>query len=266
MTTSFKAFRLAAGDPAPERQLIDLTPDDLSPGEVLIRVAYSSINYKDALASKGLNGIIRSWPRIGGIDLSGTVASSADARFKPGDEVVVHGFGIGVDHDGGHAQMARVSGDWVMPLPAGLSLLDAATIGAAGYTAGLSLHLMELNGLTPEQGPVLVTGATGGVASVAIDMFSQRGYQVTAMSGKAAEEPYLRQLGASTVIGRLAPEGQAKPLEKPNGPAPWTRWAATRWPGSPAPCSPAASSRHLAMRAARSWPPPCCLSSCAACA
>ena len=101
---------------------------------------------------------------------SGTVASSADARFKPGDEVVVHGFGIGVDHDGGHAQMARVSGDWVMPLPAGLSLLDAATIGAAGYTAGLSLHLMELNGLTPEQGPVLVTGATGGVASVAIDM------------------------------------------------------------------------------------------------
>ena len=214
MPTSFKAFRLAAGDPAPERQFIELTQDDLSPGDVLIEVAYSSINFKDALASKGLNDIIRSWPRIGGIDLTGTVVDANDARFKPGDEVVVHGFGIGVAHDGGHAQMARVPADWVMPLPPGLTLLDAAVIGAAGYTAGLSLHLMELNGLTPDQGPVLVTGATGGVGSLAIDMLAQRGYQVTAMSGKAAETPYLEQLGASAVIGRVPPSDNPKPLEK----------------------------------------------------
>jgi acrylyl-CoA reductase (NADPH) len=214
MTQHFQALRLLAGDPAPVRQLCTLTPDQLSPGEVLIAVAYSSINYKDALASKGLNGIIRAWPRIGGIDLTGTVLESSDARFAPGDEVVVHGFGIGVDHDGGHAQMARVSADWVMRLPEGLSLFDAAVIGAAGYTAGYSLHLMELNGLAPEQGPVLVSGATGGVASLAIDMLAGRGYRVTAMSGKPEAEPYLRALGACAVVGRLAPQTQPRPLEK----------------------------------------------------
>lgn len=212
--SSFQAFRLSAADPEPLRQLVTLTADDLSPGDVLIRVAYSSINYKDALISKGLNAIVRQWPRISGIDLVGTVQQSSDARFNEGDEVIVHGFGIGVDHDGGHAQMARVPGDWVLPLPAGLSLFDAAVIGAAGYTAGLSLHLMELNGLMPDQGPVLVDGATGGVASVAIDMLAGRGYQVTAMSGKAEETDYLRALGASEVIGRLPPQDKPRPLEK----------------------------------------------------
>ena len=212
----FKALRLLAGDPAPVRQLCELTPDELSPGEVLIEVAYSSINYKDALASRGLNGIVRAWPRIGGIDLSGTVLESSDPRFAPGDEVVVHGFGIGVDHDGGHAQMARVSADWAMRIPEGLSLFDAAVIGAAGYTAGYSLHLMELNGLAPAQGPVLVTGATGGVASIAIDMLARRGFRVTAMSGKADAASYLRSLGASEVIGRLAaPCGRLAPPSAP---------------------------------------------------
>ena len=211
---TFKAFRLSAGDPAPVRELLSLTRDELSPGNVLIQVAYSSINYKDALASKGLNDIIRQWPRIGGIDLSGTVVDSSDARFKAGDEVVVHGFGIGVEHDGGHAQMARVNADWVMPVPAGLSLFDAAVIGAAGYTAGLSLHLMELNGLRPEQGPVLVTGATGGVAGLAIDMLSQRGYRVVAMTGKQQETAYLEQLGASEVVDRWVPGDKPRPLEK----------------------------------------------------
>lgn len=210
----FKALRLLAGDPAPVRQLCELTPDELSPGEVLIEVAYSSINYKDALASRGLNGIVRAWPRIGGIDLSGTVLESSDPRFARGDEVVVHGFGIGVDHDGGHAQMARVSADWAMRIPEGLSLFDAAVIGAAGYTAGYSLHLMELNGLAPAQGPVLVTGATGGVASIAIDMLARRGFRVTAMSGKADAADYLRSLGAAEVIGRLAAQAQPRPLEK----------------------------------------------------
>ena len=211
---TFKAFRLHEGAEAPIRRIVELGVDDLSPGNVLIEVAYSSINYKDALASKGLNGIIRAYPRIGGIDLAGTVFDSADDRFAAGDEVVVHGFGVGVEHDGGHSQMARVPGDWVLRIPPGLSLRDAATIGAAGYTAGYSLHLMELNGVEPGQGPVLVDGATGGVASIAIDMLAQRGYSVTAMSGKAAEVEYLKGLGASDVIGRIALQQQPKPLEK----------------------------------------------------
>lgn len=211
---TFKAFRLLPGETAPLRQMVELSLDDLSPGTVVIQVVFSSINYKDALASKGLNAIIRTWPRIGGIDLVGTVLEAADARFQPGDEVVVHGFGIGVDHDGGHAQMARVPGDWVLPIPKGLSLFEAAVIGVAGYTAAYALHLMELNGLEPGQGPVLVDGATGGVASVAIDMLAQRGYQVTAMSGKTDEAPYLKSLGAGEVIGRIAPQDKPKPLEK----------------------------------------------------
>jgi acrylyl-CoA reductase (NADPH) len=211
---TFKTFRLLAGEHAPLRQMVELSLDDLSPGNVVIQVAYSSINYKDALASKGLNAIIRTWPRIGGIDLAGTVLESADARFKAGDEVVVHDFGIGVDHDGGHSQMARVPGDWVLRIPDGLSLFEAAVIGAAGYTAAYSLHLMELNGLAPDQGSVLVDGATGGIASVAIDMLAQRGYQVTAMSGKASETPYLKSVGASEVIGRITPQDSPKPLEK----------------------------------------------------
>ncbi|WP_019936416.1 alcohol dehydrogenase catalytic domain-containing protein [Bordetella sp. FB-8] len=176
----FKAFRLLAGEPRPIRRLCEMAPDELSPGDVLIDVAYSSINYKDALASRGLNGIIRSWPRIGGIDLTGVVAESSDVRFARGDKVVVHGLGIDV----------------------------------AGYTAAYSLHLMELNGLTPQRGPVLVTGATGGAASLAIDMLARRGYQVTAMSGKADAQDYLRLLGASETVGRPAPQVQPRPLEK----------------------------------------------------
>ncbi len=213
-TRRFKALRLLAGDPAPERRLCELAVEDLSPGELLIEVAYSSINYKDALASKGLNGIIRAWPRIGGIDLTGTVLESGDARFSPGDEVVVHGFGIGVDHDGGHAQMARIPADWALRIPDAFSLFDAAVLGAAGYTAGYSLHLMELNGLAPQQGPVLVSGATGGVASIGIDMLARRGYRVTAMSGKPDAADYLQALGASEVIGRIPAQDKPKPLEK----------------------------------------------------
>ena len=213
--TKFKAFRLHdAGEAAPRREVVELDVDDLSAGDVLIEVVYSSINYKDALASKGLNGIIRSYPRIGGIDLAGTVARSADPRFQADDAVVVHGFGIGVEHDGGHAQFARVPGDWVLRIPEGLSLLDAATIGAAGYTAAYSLHLMELNGLAPEQGPVLVDGATGGVASIAIDMLTGRGYSVVAMTGKATETGYLKRLGATEVIDRITPAPNPRPLEK----------------------------------------------------
>jgi putative YhdH/YhfP family quinone oxidoreductase len=214
MNTSFKAFRLHSIDGAIRGNLETIQLTSLSPGNVIIKVAYSSINYKDALVSKGLNNIVREWPRISGIDLTGTVVESQDSRFKAGDEVLVNGCGIGVDHDGGHAQYARANADWIMKIPEGLTLLDAATIGVAGYTAGLSLDLMELNGLNPLNGPILVTGATGGVATIAIDMLSKRGYQVTAMSGKQNVVGYLKDLGASEVIERIPSEEKFKPLEK----------------------------------------------------
>ena len=185
---SFQAFRLhAPASPAagalPDAHFVTINDSDLSPGNVLIRTAYSSINFKDALAWAGRNSIVRQYPRIGGIDLTGTIEASADPALPPGTLVVVHGFGIGVDHDGGHAQYARMPAESVLPLPPGMSLLDAATLGAAGYTAALSLDAMEHNGLTPDAGPVAVTGATGGVGSVAIDLFAGRGYRVAAISG-----------------------------------------------------------------------------------
>ncbi|MCD0506208.1 alcohol dehydrogenase catalytic domain-containing protein, partial [Bordetella petrii] len=199
---SFQAFRLhapQAGD-RPEGRFETLDIGDLSPGNVVIRVAYAGLNYKDALAAAGKGRIIRNYPRIGGIDLAGTVAASDDPAVPVGQEVVVHGFGIGVDCDGGYAQYARVPAEWVMPLPQGLGLRDACVLGAAGYTAGLALHWMEHNGLAPQQGPVLVTGATGGVGSIAVDMFSRCGYEVCAMSGKPDAQDYLRQLGAQLVV------------------------------------------------------------------
>lgn len=218
--TRFLAYRLHAdaANALPGGRFTELAFDDLPPGEVTIRVAYSSINYKDALAAAGRNAIIRQYPRTGGIDLTGHVVASDDPRFRAGDAVVVHGFGIGVDHDGGHAQYARVRADWVLPLPAGLTLLEASTIGVAGYTAALALHWMEHNGLQPGQGPVLVSGATGGVGSVAIDILCARGYEVCAMTGKAGEHPYLRELGAGGFVSPDMAAQSGKPLEK-------ARWA-----------------------------------------
>lgn len=218
--TRFLAYRLHAegAHALPAGRFTELSFDDLPPGEVLIRVAFSSINFKDALAAAGQNGIIRAYPRTGGIDLTGHVVASDDPRFREGDAVVVHGFGIGVDHDGGHAQYARVRADWVIPLPAGLTLLEASTIGVAGYTAALALHWMEHNGLQPEQGTVLVSGATGGVGSVAIDLLGTRGYDVCAMTGKTGEHSYLRELGASSFVAPEVASQSSKPLEK-------ARWA-----------------------------------------
>lgn len=213
-TPEFQAYRLhagAAGQP-PQGRYETLSADQLSAGDTLIKVAYAGLNYKDALAQAGRGGIVREYPRIGGIDLSGTVVHSADPALAPGQEVVVHGFGIGVDCDGGYAEYARVRHDWVLPLPASIGLRDAAVLGAAGYTAALSLHWMEHCGLTPEQGEVLVTGATGGVASVAIDILSQRGYRVCAMSGKPQAEGYLRSLGAQQVIAPPDLSAGIKPL------------------------------------------------------
>ena len=211
---TFRAYRFTAGTPSPEARFADLQETDLPSGGALIRVAYSSVNYKDALAAAGRNGLIRQYPRIGGIDFTGTVESADDPALKPGTPVVVHGFGVGIDHDGGYGQFARVPAEWVLPLPAGISTLDAATLGVAGYTAALALDVMELNGLNPAAGPVAVTGATGGVASVAIDLLSARGYHVAAVTGKAAEADYLRGLGAAEVLPRDTFGPGKKPLDK----------------------------------------------------
>lgn len=211
----FSAFRLFQGGERPVGRLVEMSADELSEGNVLIKTGFASVNYKDALAAHGINKIIRSFPRIGGIDLAGWVVSSSDPRFKDGDEVIVHGFGTGIETDGGYAQYARVSADWVLRLPAGLALIDAASCGVAGYTAALAIHLMELNGLAPGAGKVLVNGATGGVASIAIDMLAGRGYVVTAVTGKASERDYLLRLGATEVIERSSLDLGKRPLEKP---------------------------------------------------
>lgn len=213
--TSFRAFRLfqGSGGAAPNGRFVTMTVDELSAGNVLIKVAYSSINFKDALAAAGINRIVRDFPRIGGIDLAGRVVHSEDPGFRVGDAVIVHGFGIGVDRDGGHAEYARVDRNSVLRLPDGLDLFEAAVVGVAGYTAALSLHWMEHNGLTPASGKVLVTGATGGVASVAIDILSGRGYTVTAMTGKTDGHAYLRSLGAAEIITSDIARPGGKPIE-----------------------------------------------------
>ncbi len=218
MTTApFRALRMHAPtmpDGAPEVRIEHLHDDDLGPGKVVVAVAYSSINYKDALALAGRNAIVRDYPRIGGIDLAGTVLRSTDSRWHQGDAVLAHGLGLGVSHNGGHAERVRVPADWLLPLPAGMTLLEAATIGAAGFTAALALLLMEHEGLVPDAGPVLVTGATGGVASVAIDLLSQRGYHVVALTGKDDSHDELRALGATQVLSRHRLEMGTRPLEK----------------------------------------------------
>jgi len=211
--TSFRAYRLFDNGERPIGRIVTMQLEELSPGDVVIRTAYSSVNYKDALAAHGINKIIRKYPRIGGIDLFGTVCESRDPRFSAGDAVMVHGFGIGVDYDGGYAEFARVSADWVMPLPEGLTLRQAAAMGVAGYTAALSIHLMELNGLNPHAGKVVLNGAAGGVASIAIDMLAGSGYSVTAITRTGESTDYLTELGATEVVQRSALVMGKRPLE-----------------------------------------------------
>ena len=191
-----------------------LTAEQLDAGEVTIRVHYSSINYKDALAATGAGKIIRRFPCVGGIDLCGEVVDSADARFKASDKVIATSFDIGVAHHGGYAEYARVPAGWVVPLPAGLDLFEAMALGTAGFTAALGIVRMEDNGLAPANGPVSVTGATGGVGALAIDMLSQRGYLVVALTGKEAEGDYLKMLGAAEILLRSTIDfDKVRPLE-----------------------------------------------------
>lgn len=194
-------------------ELRSLTVDELPEGEVLVEIHYSSVNYKDALAALPNGQVVRHYPMVPGIDLAGVVVTSSDPRYLPGDSVLATGYELGVNHFGGFSAYARVRADWLVPLPPGLSLREAMIYGTAGFTAALSLHRLEMNGANPEQGPVLVTGATGGVGSVAVALLATKGYSVTASSGKEAERDYLLQLGAAEVISReeVYPE-QAKPL------------------------------------------------------
>ena len=195
--------------------MVEVALAELSPGEVVFQTAYSSVNYKDALACTGTGGrIIRKFPLIGGIDATGTVISSADARFKAGDEVICTSYDFGVAHDGGYSQVCRVPADWVVPLPGGLTLFEAAALGVAGYTAGLAMELLELNGMAPGNGKVLVNGATGGVATLAIDMLAKLDYHVVAVTGKDAEHGFLKKIGAAEVLPRQEPEPGGRPLEK----------------------------------------------------
>ena len=215
--TRFKAFRVFQEDGRIAGRTVEMSLDDLpAPGAdaVVIKAAYSSVNYKDALAGTGTGKIMRRFPLVGGIDVAGTVVSSGDGRFREGEAVLVTGHDLGVAVDGGYAGYVRVPADWVVPIPAPFNLFDAMAIGTAGFTAGLSVVEMERNGLRPESGPVVVTGATGGVGSVAVRLLASRGYAVTAITGKDSEQSYLQSLGAKTVLSRHRLEMGKKPLEK----------------------------------------------------
>jgi NADPH2:quinone reductase len=191
-----------------------LSLDDLNPGDVVLRVLYSDVNYKDALAVTGKGRIMRRFPLVAGIDLAGEVVSSDDPRFASGDQVIATGHGLGEEYDGGYARLARVSGDWLVPLPEGLTLQDAMAIGTAGFTAAMAVQRMEDNGLQPGNGPVAVPGATGGLGSVAVDILAGLGYEVTAITGKPGASDYLRELGAVDIVDRTTLEMGTKPLEK----------------------------------------------------
>jgi len=215
---SFRAYRIHAGGKFGEGRLDAMTRAELDRGEVTVRIAYASVNFKDALTARGRAKIVRRFPIVGGVDLCGTVEESADRAFKPGDAVLTHNFGLAADHDGGYAELGRFPAEWLIPLPRELEPFEAAALGVAGHTAGLAIDLMQLNGLKPENGKVLVNGATGGVASIAIDILSQLGFHVVALTGKSEEAAYLTSLGAAEVLDRNAMEFGTRPLEAP-------RWA-----------------------------------------
>ncbi|GAX90728.1 NADPH:quinone oxidoreductase family protein [Effusibacillus lacus] len=218
MIKKFRALWVEKTEDSFSVSVKELGLSDLPEGDVTIRVAYSSVNYKDGLACIPNGKIVRSYPFIPGIDLAGTVVDSKDSRFKEGDQVVITGYELGVAHFGGFSEYARVPADWVVPLPKGLSLKEAMAIGTAGFTAALSVQRLEDNGLNPERGPVIVTGATGGVGSTAVAMLAGLGYHVAASTGKASEHEYLHTLGAKEILGREEVTDTSRPLQK-------ERWA-----------------------------------------
>ncbi len=209
----FRAFRIDSREGNPQGKLTTLRKKDLNSGDVVLALSHSSINYKDALAGMGKGQILRRFPLIGGIDLAGTVVSSKNKAFKPGDDVLMTGSGLSETRDGGYSEFQRVDSKWLIPLPNGLSLKESMILGTAGFTAALSLHRMEQVGLNPEMGPLVVTGATGGVGSIAVDLFTQAGYDVHAISGKTDQFDYLQALGAKQCISRHDIEWGVRPME-----------------------------------------------------
>jgi acrylyl-CoA reductase (NADPH) len=218
MTDRFKAILLTRDGDQQKAEDVELGLADLMAGDVTVAVSHSTVNYKDGLAITGRSPVVRKFPMIPGIDLAGTVAASEHAGFKPGDRVLLNGHGLSENHYGGYAQMARVKGDWLVKLPAAFSESEAMAIGTAGYTAMLSVLALEDMGVTPARGPVLVTGASGGVGSVAVALLARLGFKVIASTGRTEEEPYLKDLGAAEIIPRTELSGEPRMLGK-------ERWA-----------------------------------------
>lgn len=210
----FKAIQIAKTDDGQAVALTELEESALPEGDVTIDVAYSTLNFKDGLAITGASPVVRIWPIVPGIDLAGTVRESGNPDYKPGDKVVLNGWGVGETHWGGLSQVARLKGDWLVPLPDAFDEKQAMAIGTAGYTAALCVDALVDAGVTPDQGPVLVTGATGGVGSVAIVLLKAAGFEVHALTGKTSEAEYLRGLGADEVIDRATMSEKGKPLQK----------------------------------------------------
>jgi len=217
--STFKAIRIDKTETGTRVQYSDFDENDLMDGDVTVAVTHSTVNYKDGLAITGKSPVVRRFPMIPGIDFAGTVEASSNPNFRPGDQVILNGWGLGETHLGGYARKARVKGDWLVPLPKGLSAAEAMAIGTAGYTSMLSVLALERHGLAPGRGPAIVTGAAGGVGSVAIALLSKLGWHVIASTGRVEEADYLKELGAAEIIDRAELSGPGRPLGK-------ERWAA----------------------------------------
>jgi acrylyl-CoA reductase (NADPH) len=216
--STFKAIRIDKGEGGQTVALADFDDAELMPGDVGVRVAWSTVNYKDGLAITGKAPVVRRYPMIAGVDFAGAVTASSHPKWKPGDAVILNGWGLGETHLGAYAERARVNGDWLVALPHGMSARDAMAIGTAGYTAMLAVMALERHGLTPARGPLIVTGAAGGVGSVAVAILANLGYHVTASTGRPEEADYLRGLGAVEIVERKDLSGPPKPLAR-------ERWA-----------------------------------------
>ncbi len=217
---TFQAYKISREDDTINAEIEELTTEDLPESDVLIRVRYSSVNFKDGMVSQPNNSLVKEYPIVPGIDLAGEVVESRDSRFQSGDQVIATSYEIGVNHFGGYSEYANIPADWIVPLPENLTLEESMLYGTAGFTAALSIHRLELNGLSPEKGPVLVTGATGGVGSMAAAMLTKRGYQVEASTGSKEQSDYLEGIGADRILSREdVYNGTIKPLAS-------SRWAA----------------------------------------
>jgi acrylyl-CoA reductase (NADPH) len=215
---TFKAIVIRKTDGGQTVELSDFDENELMDGDVTFRVAWSTVNYKDGLAVTGKAPVVRRFPMIAGVDAVGTVLTSSHSEWKPGDKVILNGWGCGESHLGAYAEKARVKGDWLVPLPSGLPMRDAMAVGTAGYTAMLAVMALERQGITPDRGPIVVTGAAGGVGSVAVALLAKLGYQVSASTGRVQEANYLKSLGATEIVNREELSAPAKPLAK-------ERWA-----------------------------------------